>query len=69
MDDTLDPDVSARAFALEAAMWFYDTTETAPSDIADVVNLAEIFTHYLSDGQANEFHCIDALAKAVSGGI
>lgn len=69
MDETLDPDIGARAFALEAAMWFYDKTESVPDNVADVVNLAEMFSHYLSDGQANEFHCTDKLRPTVRGGI
>jgi hypothetical protein len=67
MDDTLDPDIETRAFALEAAMWFYDTTGASPDSVGDVVNLAELFAHYLSQGQANEFLCSDSLRKTVRG--
>ena len=67
MDDTLDPDIEARAFALEAAMWFYDTTESVPDNVGEVVNLAELFCHYLSNGQANEFHCAGTSIKFVRG--
>lgn len=67
MDETLDPDLEARAFALEAAMWFYEVTDSAPADIAEVVNMAELFTHYLSNGQANEFHCAGVSIKFVRG--
>lgn len=45
MDETLDPDLEARAFALQAAIWFYDTTGSVPDSVGDVVNLAEMFTH------------------------
>lgn len=67
MDETLDPDIEARAFALEAAMWFYETTRSVPDSVGDVVNLAEVFSHYLSQGQANEFHTDPRLSKCVRG--
>ena len=67
MDETLDPDIEARAFALEAAMWFYDVTDSAPDNVGDVTNLSEVFLHYLTNGQSNEFGCVVTLAKTVSG--
>lgn len=67
MDDTLDPDIEARCFALEAAMWFYSVTDSAPDNVGEVVNLAEVFTHYLSNGQANEFHCAGSSIRFVRG--
>lgn len=69
MDEALDPDVEARAFALQAAMWFYDTTGSSPDSLMDVTNLSEVFLHYLSNGQSNEFTLIDKLRPTVRGGI
>lgn len=67
MDEALDPDIEARALALEAAIWFFDRTESAPGAVGDVTNLAEIFMHYLTNGQGNEFHSDPTLSKCVSG--
>ena len=69
MDETLDPDIEARAFALEAAMWFYDVTGSAPDNVGDVTNLSEVFLHYLTNGQSNEFDPKSAPACTVRGGI
>lgn len=66
-DETLDPDLEARAFALEVAMWFFEATGSAPESVGDVVNIAEMFTHYLSNGQANEFHCAGTSIRFVRG--
>ncbi len=69
MDETaLDPDVAARAIALEAAIWFYDRTETTPADPTAIVFLAECFMHYLTNGEANEFDPKSAPIKCVRGG-
>jgi hypothetical protein len=48
-------------------MWFYGITESAPDNVGDVINLAEMFTHYLSNGQANEFHCAGSSIRFVRG--
>jgi hypothetical protein len=69
MDETLDPDIEARALALEAAIWFVDKTGGDPQSVSDVTNLAEMFVHYLTHGQANEFNCTDKLRPTVRGGI
>ena len=67
MDETLDPDVSARALALKAAMWFYDKTGRVPQDEGAVEFTAECFLHYLGNGELNAFDCKDELRKTVRG--
>ena len=67
--EDFDPDIEARALCFEAAIWYYDKTGSAPTDVSDVTNLAELFLHYLMNGQANEFDCKDESRKFVRGGI
>lgn len=67
MEDDIDPDLEARAFAMEVAMWFYECTESAPGSLADLKNAAEDITHYLTNGQANEFKSAEPARKCVSG--
>lgn len=67
MDETLDPDTDHRALCLEAALWYFDRTGDEVKDIGDVTNVAEVFFHYLTHGQANEFDCADRLRKCVRG--
>lgn len=68
MDETaLDPDTDRRALCLEAALWYFDRTGDEVKHPGDVVNVAEVFMHYLTNGEATEFHCKDELRKCVRG--
>lgn len=61
------PDEAARFVALQAAQWFYDATETAPKEPGDVVDMAALFEHYLSNGQTVAFDCKDGSRKFIAG--
>ena len=63
----LDPDTDHRALCLEAAIWYFDRTGDEVSHPGDVTNVAELFMHYLTNGQANEFDPKSAPIKTVRG--
>ncbi len=69
MDETdVDPDCSHRAMCLEAAIWYFDRTGDDVPDPSAVTNVAEMFMHYLTHGQCNEFDPKSAPIKCVRGG-